>query len=110
MSFPIYILDHGEIVIPEKQEDIPHAEFWKTKVAAIIAKKYQIPVWSLLNLPYCQKRARVVGDIIYHGDEIKRSTLVKIRKAINNKNAKLIHDDHEKTLEYDVAKFKGLIS
>lgn len=110
MSFPIYILDHGEIVVSDGKEDVSHPDFWKSKVAKILAIKYDIPIWSLINIPYCQKRARVVGDVIYHGDPISSYMLKKIRTAIGNKSAKLSYDDHEKTLEYDVAKFKALIS
>jgi hypothetical protein len=60
-TYPIYILDlnHKDMVVfPEMKADIPHPEFWEKDVAAIIAKNFDISLKPLLNLPYCQRRAR----------------------------------------------------
>jgi hypothetical protein len=61
-TYPIYILDlHGEelVVFPKDKADISHSEFWEQTVAPLLAKHVSIPLKPLLNLPYCQRRARV---------------------------------------------------
>jgi hypothetical protein len=61
-TYPIYILDlHGEelVVFPKDKADISHSEFWERTVAPLLAKHVSIPLKPLLNLPYCQRRARV---------------------------------------------------
>ncbi len=69
-SYPVYLLRLGDktvIVAPDEREDVGHTDFWEQKVAAIVGSHFHIPVEKLLNLPYCQSRARVVDNKVYYG-------------------------------------------
>lgn len=99
-SFPIYILDNDTICISEI--DIPHPEFWKKE----IAKKYSTPLAIAREIPYCQRRGRIVNDKLYCGERLNNKLLNKIRQMTNQK-LELIYDEHETRTEYDVSIMKS---
>ena len=103
-SFPIYILDDDTILF--SKQDLSHSEFWKNEVVHYVATKFKVPVRKLLNIPYCQKRARVVGNRLYCGEKIDKALFVKIQKTLNIE-LEIVYDDHEKRLNYDVAIFSS---
>lgn len=111
-SYPLYLLqlDDGFIVCyPEPLTDIDHSEFWETIASRLIAEHYKIPQRLLLNLPYCQRRARVVGNRVYYGEQPDAKLLRLIRKALGNRKLVFVHDSHEKRLRHDMSEFKKLI-
>lgn len=105
MSYPIYLLDLGgdeyAIVFPEGKADLDHTDFWEKSVARIVARHFGMSVEDLLNLPYCQRRARVSGKIVYYGERTSRKLLKLIEKAVGETGLRFVHDDHEARLEYD---------
>lgn len=107
-TFPIYILPFG-IVYPNNQEDISHVDFWEQDVAKMIATIYNLPLYDLLNIPYSVKRARIVGDLIYYGEEQSEELLKQIQKSLNNDKLRFVYDDHEVRLASDVFELRGLI-
>ena len=110
-SYPIYLLNLGgklRVVLPEPRTDVGHTEFWESTVSQIVADHYGIPQRLLLNLPYCQRRARIVGDTVYYGGKPTPKLLRRIRKAIGNRTLVFAHDDHEKRLKHDVSAFRRL--
>ena len=65
MVFPVYFLRLGkdwQVVFPKDKPDIGHTDFWEETVSRIVADHYKIPRPKLVNLPYCQPRARIVGN------------------------------------------------
>jgi hypothetical protein len=111
-TFPIYLLDlSGTFVVafPEPLSDIGHSEFWETTVSRLVAEHYRIPQRLLINLPYCQRRARVVGNRVYYGEQPQAKLLRLIRTALGNSKLAFVHDDHEKRLRYDVSEFRKLV-
>lgn len=113
MSYPIYILDLEDggptILFPEGKVDLDHSVFWEQKVAAIVAKHYRLPVKDLKNLPYCFRRARISGDIVYYGEKFTKSLLKQIEKAVGEKGLRFVYDEHEQRLSYDVDDFNALV-
>ena len=108
-SFPIYILRLGlttEIVFPENREDFTHPDFWEQTVCYLVARHFGIPPRRLTNLPYCQRRARIVGDKVYYGEPHDPQLLGLIRKALKNSNLSFVYDVHEKRLREDVRLFQ----
>jgi prepilin-type N-terminal cleavage/methylation domain-containing protein len=105
MSFPIYILDDDTVLFTK--QDKTHPEFWEETVAPQIAKKFKIPLSELVNLPYCQRRGRVVGENFYCGEELDKALVLKIGRVISQK-IRLIFDDHECTLDHDRSMFNSL--
>jgi hypothetical protein len=111
-TFPIYLLELGtEIVVayPEGFTDVDHSEFWETAASRLVADHFKIPQRLLANLPYCQRRARVVGNTVYYGERRDEKLLRLTRKALGNRRLMFAHDDHEKRLPYDVSEFKRLV-
>ena len=111
MSFPIYVLDLGgeaTIVFPNDKADLDHCDFWVATVARIVAHHFHLPLEEMLNLPYCQRRARISGTIVYYGEQPSRKLLRQIEKAVGKTGLRFVHDDHEKRLEYDLQQFAGL--
>jgi len=111
-SFPIYILDLGgtlQIVFPENREDLDHPDFWEQSVLQIVARHFGIPPRKLANLPYCQRRARVCGKIVYYGEKHDSDLLRLIRKALQEPDLVFGYDDHEKRIRQDVRLFKKLV-
>lgn len=105
MSFPIYILDDQTIVYTKRDQN--HVDYWYHTVSKIVAEKHGIARRKLLNLPYCQKRARVVENRLYCGEKITKKTLRQIEKTIGIKLI-LTHDEHETRCPLELAEFKAL--
>lgn len=111
-SFPIYLLRLGpsyQVVYPEDRADIGHADFWEQTVSHLVAEFYGIPQQDLANLPYSQRRARIVRNIIYYGGKPHLSLLQMVRNALGNDQLIFVHDDHEKRLREDVREFHKLL-
>ena len=105
-SYPIYILDDDSIVFTKK--DINHVDFWNEQVAKKVSEMYKVPVHRLLNIPYCQRRARIVGNNLFCGEELSLDLVNKIKKVLNKKVLKVVYDQHETVLKYDVMIFNNL--
>ena len=105
MSFPVYILDDETILFTK--EDKNHVEFWEATVAKEIAKRLGVHIGEVINIPYCQRRGRVVGENFYCGEELSKVQLNRIAKAIGQE-IRLVYDEHECTLEYDRTMYIGL--
>ena len=110
-TFPIYLLELGDFVVcvPEGRRDIDHSAFWETVASQLVAEYFKIPQKLLLNLPYCQRRARVAKKRVYYGEPPEASLLQLIREVLNDDQLVFVHDDHEKRLKYDVAQFNRLV-
>ncbi len=111
-TFPIYLLKLGDSLVvccPEDRTDIDHSTFWETTASRLVAEHYKIPQRLLLNLPYCQRRARVVGNRVFYGEKPAAKLLRLIRTAVGNSKLAFVHDEHEKRLRYDVSEFRKLI-
>ena len=112
MSYPIYILElNGKdytIVFPEGKVDNDHSAFWEATVARIVARHFHLPLEELVNLPYCQRRARINETTVYYGEKPTNKLLKLIEKAVGEKGLRFGYDDHEKRLDYDVLGFTSL--
>ena len=115
-TFPVYILDLSgtdRVVHPEGRLDIPHADFWKGTVAAIVADHFGLQVKRLLNLPYCQRRARIVvrddAAVAYYGERQSKKSLRLIAKSVGLPNLEWRSDEHEQRLDFDVVEFERLL-
>lgn len=106
MSFPVYITDDGKVFL-KKEKDLGHNEFWENEVSLYVAKKFKISLKELINLPYCQKRGRLVNDKFYFGEKVTKSVKSNLEKEIGQK-IEIIYDDHEKMSKYDRFVFDGL--
>lgn len=91
-GFPVYILDDDSIFYTTK--DCGHVEYWEDFVSLKVSSKYNVPLYLVKELPYCQRRGRVVLNNFYCGEDISKSLLSKIEKVLSMK-LKLIFDDHE---------------
>ena len=112
-TFPIYLLKLGDeivVVHPEDRKDIGHSEFWETTASRLVAEHFGIPQRLLVNLPYCQHRARIVGNRIYYGENPEAKLLRLIRKTLGNSKLEFVYDDHEKRLRHDVVELRKLAS
>jgi len=106
-GFPIYILDDESIFF--LKEDISHCEFWEKFIAKIVAKKYSISKSDIINLPYCQRRARIVGNKFYCGEKISKKLFKKIQKEIGFELF-YCYDDHETRCQISVSELKSHIN
>jgi len=102
-GFPLYILDDNTLIIVVS--DTSHCDFWESTVAAIVAEKHELPLSAILNLPYCQRRARIVGTRLYCGEEVSPALLRSI-EAATGRTLKLIYDEHETRCLISVAEFR----
>lgn len=116
MSFPVYILDlsgNDRVVFPEDQRDLNHSDFWTSIVAKIVADHFRFPVKRLLNLPYCQRRARIVvrddEAFAYYGERQTKKLLKLITKSVGLLELQWRFDEHEQRLDFDVAEFERLL-
>lgn len=111
-SYPVYVLNLGGedylIVFPEGKVDIDHSDFWEATVARIVARHLYLPLEELVNLPYCQRRARINDKIVYYGEKPTKKLLRQIEKAVGETGLEWRYDDHEKRLEFDVLEFLAL--
>jgi hypothetical protein len=112
MSFPVYLLRLGkswQVIFPENKSDIGHTDFWEKTVSKIVAEHYHIPHTELVNLPYCQRRARVVASKIYTGSRnLKPELQTVILIALRKRKLQFLYDEHEKRLREDVMQFRRL--
>jgi len=112
MVFPVYLLRHGrewQVVFPEDRSDIGHTDFWEQTVSHIVAKQFRIPQPMLANMPYCERRARIVGDKVYYGGRPDPDLLAAIRNATGNEELVLCFDEHERRLREDVLELRRLV-
>jgi len=112
-SYPIHILrleKTDRIVFPEGKVEIGHCDFWDQYVSSIVARHYHIPLKTLMDLPYCQRRARVCSDKILYGETWGKALLAKIRKAVEQPELVFAFDEHEKRLAYDVRRLERMRS
>lgn len=116
-SFPIYILDLSGtdyVVHPGGFGDIPHSDFWKSIVAKIVARHFGLPAKWLLNLPYSQRRARIVvrdsEAVANYGERQTKKMLRLISESVGRPHLKWRHDEHERRLDFDMTEFVRLIS
>jgi len=111
-SYPIYILDLGgtdyRIVFPEGKVDLDHSQFWEQTVARIVARHFHLPLEEVANLPYCQRRARINGKIVYYGERHTKRLLKLIEKAVGETGLRFAYDDHEARLSFCVQAFLSL--
>lgn len=104
-GFPIYILDDDYILFIKK--DISHSKFWEKVVAKIVAERHQISVADIINIPYCQRRARIVDNKLYCGEKLSKKLINKIEKEVGLKLV-CIYDEHETRCKISVSEFKAL--
>lgn len=111
-SYPIYILDLGgtdySIVFPEGKVDLDHSQFWEDTVVRLVARHFHLPLEELVNMPYCQRRARINGKIVYYGEKTTKRLLKLIEKAVGETGLRFAYDDHEKRLSLCVQAFLAL--
>jgi hypothetical protein len=105
-GFPLYILDDDTLVVVVS--DMSHCDFWESTVAAIVAEAHGLRRSAILNLPYCQRRARIVGNRLYCGEEVSPALLRSI-EAATGRTLKLIYDEHETRCPVSVAEFTSLV-
>jgi hypothetical protein len=111
-NYPLYLLNLSgtiQVVFPEGKEDIGHMDYWENVVSHLVAKHFHIPQAKLANLPYCQRRARVVGDRSLYGGKADPTLLNQIRQAVGQDNLVFVYDDHEKRLKAEVLEFRKLV-
>ena len=111
MPYPIYVLDLGgeaTIVFPDDKADLDHCDFWEATVARIVAHHFHLPLEELLNLPYCQRRARISGNVVYYGERATKGLLRQIETAVGATGLRFVYDDHEMRLAFDVSEFAAL--
>jgi hypothetical protein len=111
-SYPIYLLELGEeirAVFPEDKQDIGHADFWEQTASLLVAEHYKVPQRELANMPYCQRRGRIVGSTFYCGEKDGPEVLRLVRQAVGMVDLVLCFDDHEKRLREDVRTFRRLV-
>jgi hypothetical protein len=111
---PIYILCLGGelvVVFPKDKADIPHSDFWENTVAPLLAAHFSIPLKPLLNLPYCQRRARVSSKgLVFYGEQQSAKLLRIISKATGEPNLGRAVDEHEVRLPFDFREFERLLA
>jgi len=104
-GFPIYILDDDSIFFIKK--DIDHSEFWQNQIAAIVSKKFSVSFAEILNLPYCQKRGRIVGNKLYCGERLSKKIIKKIEDIVGLK-LKYYYDEHETRCKISMSQYAAL--
>lgn len=105
MSIPVYILDDDTVVISDK--DIPHVEFWEQTVCKILSQQLEVSERRLKNLPYCQRRGRAVGSNFYCGEYLSPKVVSCLKSQIDE-DLRVVYDEHETRLFYDIALLRGL--
>lgn len=119
LSYPVYLIKRNsgkwEVITSPLNKDIKHTTLWELIVARIVAKDNDLEYADIKNLPYCQKRARVVKVIdgycgkikVYCGEKLTKEQMFVMKKSIGE--CVYIHDEHECTSQYDVEVFNNLI-
>ena len=105
-GFPLYILDDNTLIVVVR--DMSHCEFWESTLVAIVAEKHGLRPSALLNLPYCQRRARIVGNRLYCGEDVS-PTLLRSIEAATGRTLTLVYDEHETRCPISVAEFTSLV-
>jgi len=105
-GFPLYILDDDTLVFVVS--DMSHCEFWEGAGAAIVAEERGLCPSSILNLPYCQRRARIVGNRLYCGEKVSPALLRSIEDA-TERTLNLTYDEHETRCPVSVVEFRLLV-
>jgi len=103
-GFPVYILDDGAVLFV--RGDIGHCEFWENVVAAEVGRRFSVPLHAIINLPYCQRRGRVVGNVFYCGEELSRVELRSVERTLGMR-LRLVYDDHETRCPLSVGRFRA---
>lgn len=103
-GFPVYILDDGAVFFV--REDMGHCEFWEREVAREVGRRFSVPLQAIIDLPYCQRRGRVVGDVFYCGEELSRIELRAVERALDMR-LRLVYDDHETRCPLSVGQFRA---
>ena len=91
-GFPVYLLDDGSVFFA--REDLGHTEFWERDVALEASRRLGVPLDGIMNLPYCQRRGRVVGGVLYCGEFLSRIELRSVERSVGMR-LRVVHDDHE---------------
>lgn len=88
--------------------------FGFSKPAAACAERKErrrSPTARLLNLPYCQRRARVSSKgLVFYGERQSKQLLRKISKATSEVDLRWAFDEHETRLPFDVQEFERLLA
>ena len=111
-SFPIYILHldpNIQITFPDDRRDLDHPDYWEQTVCFLVARHFGIPSRKLANLPYCQRRARIVGNKVLYGEKRDPELSRLICEVLGNSELLFCYDDHEKRLRGDVRQFRKLV-
>jgi hypothetical protein len=101
--------DSWQVVFPKNKANIGHTDFWEQTVSHIVADYYKIPQSKLANLPYCQRRGRIVDRTVFYGGCPEPDLLQVIRKATGNQELVFCFDEHERRLKADVLALRKLI-
>jgi len=97
------------VVFPNEKADISHSEFWEQTIAPLLAKHVSIPVKPLLNLPYCQRRARVSSKgLLFYGERQSKKLLPTISEATGESDLRWAFDDHEVRLPFRSGRSMGI--
>ena len=75
---------------------------------SLVADFFHVPQAVLRDMPYCQRRARIVGNTVYYGEESDPVLLESICRAVGDDRLVFVHDDHEKRLRDDVRRFSAV--
>jgi hypothetical protein len=114
-TFPVYFLENSKeiyVFCPDNFRDVSHAVFWKHIVAPQVANIVGVKLNSIINIPYCLKRARVhlKKGFVYYGEFQSPELLEALKKKTGLQNLRFLHDDHEKRLGYDVEVWNMLLT
>jgi hypothetical protein len=105
-GYPVYVLDNDEVLFVHA--DCGHDEYWQNHVSSVVADRFGVERSQIINMPYCQRRGRIVGNILYCGERLPKKLVSKISKAVGYR-LKQVFDDHEIRCEISHATFRGLI-
>jgi hypothetical protein len=111
-TYPVYAVrfdQEWQVVFPEDRADIGHMDFWEQTVSYVVVQHYKTPQTTIANLPYSQRRARIVGDQLYYGERLDPVLLAAIRKAVGNDQLAFAYDAHEKRLREGVVEFRKMV-
>jgi hypothetical protein len=113
-AYPVYILalDREELVVlPNDKADIPHSAFWEQTVVPLLADHFSTPLKPLLNLPYCQRRARISSrGVVFYGERQSKKLLQTISRATGETDLRWVFDEHKIRLPFDVQEFDRLLT
>ena len=106
-GFPVYLLDDGSVFFA--REDLGHTEFWEREVALEASRRLGVPLDGILDLPYCQRRGRVVGGVLYCGEGLSLIELRSVERSVGMR-LRVVHDDHETRCVLSLGEFRALRS